>query len=327
MSPTRPRWLTRCPLVPVAAALFAALPASAADVWTGANLRGAGDVGVAHPADNAAITQNPANLASTERYDAMGMFTVGPLPDLEWGLSLADSQTNKSVAFGLAYSGGQTNPPLLPAELPGFVLSGEDVPNFRRTHDFSVAVAAPFFDRKLSIGGSASVYAFNGDQTGEGVTFDLDVGVTTHPVDWFTLGVTGQNLLPLQGFANPDGNVAAGMNFRVPDIGFVEADVRYRYEGAGISPWSVNAGLEAAIGPGRVRGGYRFDGDRLGHAATWGIGLEGKAGGLEYAMQIPVKDGLLFADLVHVISLRVNTNGLRLDGDPEGEVPPEMWRR
>ncbi len=319
--------------------------AHAADVWTGANLRGAGGVGIAHPGDNAAITQNPANLGLSARYDAMGMFTVGPLsegaiarqalglvdvpalPDLEWGLSLADSQTNKKVAFGLAYSGGLVNPPLLPAEVPGFTITGEVAPNYRRTHDFAVALAAPLFDRKLSFGAAAGLYFYNGDRIGNGVTFDLDVGVSGQPVKWLTLGLTGQNLIPLEGFASPDGYIGAGVLGGLTDVAFVEADVQYRWEDAGLSPWSVNAGTEVAVGLGRVRAGYRFNGDLAQHGVTWGLGVKGKAGGLEYGMQIPIVEGLAFGDLVHVISLRIDTNGFRFDTEPEGEDPAEMWQR
>ena len=40
-----------------------------------------------------------------------------------------------------------------------------------------------------------------------------------------------------------------------------------------------------------------------------------------------VVEGLAFGDLVHVISLRIDTNGFRFDTEPEGEDPAEMWQR
>ena len=181
----------------VMAAAFIAAPTAHATELYGANIAGAGGAAVAHPADNASITVNPGMLGTTKRYDVGGAFAYGPSADLFWGVSVLDSHTNDIIAFAFAYTGTQTNPTFLTDELPGWTPADVAPTNLKSEHGFTIAVNKPLWDRRIGLGISGTLIAFNREHVGSGTTGNMDVGIGFRPLEYLSVGFVGENFLPV----------------------------------------------------------------------------------------------------------------------------------
>lgn len=307
----------------LAPALFVAVGAAHATDVVSAQLAGIGGASLADPRDNSGITVNPATLSLIERYDIQGMFVGGPSGDLRWNASAVDGRTSKLLSFGLAYNGGILSTAFHPSELPGWVPSDETPVNSRQIHDITFGLAAPFFDRKLSIGLNGTLSIFKGDYVGSGVTGNIDLGAATRPVEWVTVGFVARNLLPIADQADIPTALALGVRGGKEDMILAAVDAQVRTEQVVTSPWSVRAGLEGTIKFAKLRAGWDWDGDRGWHQISWGLGLgDIKIGSIDYAMQIPLTgSAFVFADVTHTVSLTIRTKF----GDKEAEEQPVRW--
>lgn len=290
--------------------LLAAL--ALADDAVPANVAGRGGTSVAEAADNIAVTTNPGALGLSERYDILGNFIGGPGTDLRWGVVAVDSSTNDRIAFGFAYWGQRTNPPFLPSELPGWAPTGTEPTNIKRTHDLSFSLAAPFLDRRLSLGLGGTMSIFNNDHSGTGVTGNMIFGAAARPHDLVSFGFAARDVLPIPVQDDRPAQLTLGSVVGDPTrfIGSVEG--AWRAEGVIGHAFDARAGLEGVIKEAvHLRGGWDWAGNFDVHRVSWGFGLGSKAGRLDYAMRIPVVPGLRFGQISHVISLVLFTKAFR----------------
>lgn len=302
------------PLAAIAVGLLASGTSRASeDVYAG-NTAGMGRTAVANSEDNAAVTVNPALLGLTERYDVQGLFVYGPNKGMAWGASLADSSTNELIGFGLSYSGGVTEPELFTDQLPGWTPVGVVPPNGQRNHDITAGIGVQLLERRLGFGLNGSVFIFDTDRFGSGVTGNMDLAAAGRPIEWITLGLVARNVLPIPDQKEYAGSLAGGLRVGLDRYVIGEVDVDWRYEDVRGSAVTVGAGLQGAISIARIRAGYRWVGDYQNHAVTWGIGIQTDVGGFEYAMEIPVGADTSPAALVSTFSVRVATGGFRDDG-------------
>ncbi len=283
--------MTRCkPILPAVFLAFSHVPAHAAEGVVGANLAAMGGAAAANPDDNAPITVNPGAIALKERYDLHGHFRYGPDQLNQWGFSAVDGRTSNWLTLGLYYAGDRANPPLTPADLPGWTLPGEDPDNIKRHHDFTLAFAGHGWDRRLSAGFSGTFAIYNHDRHGAGSTGNVDVGVAARPVDGFTIGVAGRNLIPVNDLGELPLTVVGGMRVH-GEAGALSADVDWRDIKADF-PLTFAGGGELPIGEiPRLRAGYRYEGPIEQHRLTGGFGLVGASGSIDIGVQVPVGAG------------------------------------
>ena len=184
-------------LAPLLAFLHA--PARAAEVVHSADLAGMGGASVAASESNAALTANPSLIALHRRYDLHAHGRLGYDSRGEWGVSAVDARTSRHVALGVIYYGDRSHPELRTSELPGWTEPGVTPSNVKRHHNIVAALAFPLFERRLSFGLSGTVSFFDHDRQGTGSTGNLDAGFGWHATEWLVLGVSGRNLLPIDG--------------------------------------------------------------------------------------------------------------------------------
>lgn len=285
-----------------------------------------GSMAAAHWSDNTALVTNPAAIALSSRYDVSAQFLGTGSGALRWGASAVDGTTNEYITFGFAYEGGRYNPPFLPGELPGFAITGDEPVNLKQEHDLTFGLAAPFLDRKLSVGLNGTVMIFDNAHNGRGTTGNLDVGLAARPIELLALGFAARDVLPIpEQFARP-ATLAFGVRAGRDELvtGGVEADLRL--EEVQELPFTIKAGVDGAIKEiVHLRGGYLFHGDTLEHQVSWGFGLNSPSGSIDYGMRIPVsRDALAFRDVQHIVSLTLNIKGLT--GGDEGAEEDLGWR-
>lgn len=274
--------------------------ADAAEV-DGANVTAMGGTANAAPDDNAAVTSNPGVLGLTERYDFAGMFRYGPGGDTEWGASVMDARTTPSVAFGVAYVGGLTSPPLETADLPGWKLEDEVLSPFRRDHQLTAAIGMPLLDRRLSFGVSGDLLLYNRDIGGSGTSGNLNAGMGVRPVEPLVVAIGARNLVPLTGPADDALIVGGGVRLLDEEVGILAADVDWR-PGDGAIGWG--AGAQGNLAKVRARAGFQVVPGTGEQRVTWGLGAVIDGAAFEYAMAIPVGGDVDGAGVTHAVSLR-----------------------
>jgi len=249
-----------------------------------ANVLGMGGVAVADVSDNSSITVNPGLMALTRRYDFHGHYKLGPSGGGHWAATAMDGQTSRFLWMGIAYSGDAFRPALQTSELPGWKIPGEEIENKKRYHDFTLAVSVPIVSERLALGINGGLSLFNHDRQGRGITGNADAGLGFRPTQWLSIGVVGENLIPIQS----DRSLGAQAGIRVFNdaIGAVEVDGGYRHadsEGIGLG-----VGAEKNAGMARIRLGYDIDLPTVVQRVSWGLGLVGDGGSFEYGMAIPL---------------------------------------
>lgn len=284
-------------------------PTALATELVGGNITAMGGAAVAHPSDNAAVTVNPGMLGITKRYDVGALFAYGPTQDLFWGLSVVDSHTNDIITFGVAYAGSKANPAFRVDELPGWTPEGVTQTNYRDEHVFTVAVNKPLWDRRIGLGLSGTVSSYNHEHTGKGATGNMDIGFGIQPIEYISIGLAGENILPVANQASTPATFRAGFHAQYKEFVAGSFDFRYQTEEVYGVAYHIGAGLEGGFKGVRARIGYRWEGVFQNHGVTWGLGLENEAGAIEYAMLAPI--GGSGTDLVHTISLRVKAGGIK----------------
>ena len=160
-----------------------------------AQVQAMGQAGSVNPGDNSTITLNPAAISLNERYDYQAHFSISEGPDYSFASSVVDTKT-APFAMGMAYQRVNYDPILQTRELPGWIITGEEFNKRKRYDNISLAIAYPFADRRFSIGASGTVAIYNHDIQGKGVTGNMDVGIVGRPVQAWSIGVSGRNLIP-----------------------------------------------------------------------------------------------------------------------------------
>lgn len=278
--------------------------ALAGDDFYGANLEGMGRAAVGNPAETASLSLNPGAIALTERYDFEGIVAVGPTGGLEWTLAALDART-APIGFGIAWRRTIARPPITLDEMPGWIVPGEEIPNKKRSHEITVALAVPALDRSLSFGVGGTLILRNDDRGGKSTTGNVDVGGAYMIDDQWTVGVAGRNLVPLPEHPDLATGITAGVHFREEFLASWAFDVDAQLGGDPEFPMSFRTGGELTVNAFRPRLGYRFEGLDTTHWITPGVGGENESGAIEYALAVPLIGRLRFKDLVHTFSLRV----------------------
>jgi len=275
-----------------------------ADEFYGANIEAMGRASVANPSDTTSLSVNPGAIALDERYDFQGVFEIGPTGGLDWSLAALDART-APIAFGTAWHRTIEKPPILLEEMPGWITPGQEVPNKKRTHEFTWALAVPALERKLSFGVGSTLLLRNDDRGGSSTYGNVDVGMGWRVSENWTLGLVGSDLVPVPKHPDLQTKVAAGVHYADEFLAEWALDVEAQITGDPEFPVSFRTGGELTISVMRPRLGYRFEGADATHWIIPGLGGESEAGGIDYAIAIPLIDGLKFNSLVHTISLRV----------------------
>ena len=264
----------------------------------GADSIGMGSTSLAADRSNAAITTNPGLLALHPRYDFSAQIGIGP--GLHWAVSGMDARTAERVALGLTYSGDRYEPELTVAELPGWVEPGAEIENMKRSHNFAGGLSYAAVEDRVAVGLGGHVSVYNHDRNGKGTTGNLDVGMGLRPTDAFTVGLSGQNLLPFDPLS--DRPMRVGMGLRLDGTpAAIEVDGGW-VDQAGGTPVFVDAGTEVRPGPVRLRAGGRWHGPTNVPSVTGGLGFEGEGGAIEYGLDIPL--GTNGGPIAHIIGLR-----------------------
>ncbi len=288
-------------MFPALSLLLFAAPAHAGDAVLGANTLAAGSAVAADGYDNAGITVNPGLIALHQRYDFHAHLGYGAARGLGWGASVVDARTSEVVALGFAYAGDKFSPELTDDEAPGWVPVGATVTNVKRNHDFTLALAGQLFERKLSLGLAGNLGTFNHDRGGSGVQGDMDAGVGIVPHELVTIGLSAQNVLPLEGSTGRDMRFLGGVRLENDTAGGIEFDGGYAPE-ARDNPLLLSAGGEAMLASGRLRAGWRLD-DAVNHL-TAGLGVQTAGGAFEYAFEMPLVAGVGLGSTLHTLGIR-----------------------
>ena len=299
------------------------------DIVTFGDVEAMARAGSANATDNSAITMNPATMALAQRYEIQGHLWITKGPDTSLAVGITDSKTSL-VALGLVYQrqrieGGQDS-----REWPGWVTSGADYARRKRFDNVTLALAVPVLERRLSFGLNGTLASYRHDVQGKGFSGNMDFGISGRPVDFFTMGISGRNLLPVSGCKNTqdsrpcipdfDSGLLIGMYLGTPDFGSLGLDIDVHFTQADEGPpVSIRTGFQKAINKFNARAGYRWEGPTSEHWISLGFGMIEKNTGLGYAISIPLHpkpwDPL---EMTHTITFRVAGIG----SGPASEQPP-----
>lgn len=298
------------PLLLVTTAL-AANPYTPRDVHS-AETRAMGHTGGATATSNAAITVNPAALALAERYEGV---VTGNYGDQEsWGVNvtMVDSKT-VPLALGIAYSHDVWEPPFLDEELPGWQLPDSTIQNWKRSDAFTLGVAYPFLDRRLTVGVGLHMSFWDTQRDGVGVGGNAHIGIAGRPWEYLFLGLSLRNFVPLNDPLALPTTLRPAMRLEHPQVGALvfEADIQLVGEVL-YHPLSLYSGIEGRIvtapadgGMVAVRAGYRTR-QLDGHYISAGFGLINTQASVDYALEIDVvTTPVTLSNLINSLSLRV----------------------
>lgn len=285
-------------LLSLIGALFTPVWAAASPDVVGADSVGMGSTSVAAFDSNAAITTNPGLLALTDRYDFSAQFGIGP--GLHWAATGMDGRTAEDFSLGFSYSGDRYEPTLSVEELPGWVEPNTDVANMKRSHDLALAGSGSLADDTIAFGVGGHISLYNHDRNGKGTTGNVDAGIGYRPVEALTLGLAGNNLVPIDPLRDRPLRIAAGVRLDGKPAA-LEVDGGWVQEEDGV-PVFLDAGAEARPGSARLRAGGRYYGPTGVPSVTGGIGVAGDGGAIEYGIDIPLgPDG---GPIAHVVGVR-----------------------
>lgn len=323
---TRPRIPARAGhFLATACLVVASLPApSSAAEWVSAEAAGMGGSAIADPRDNSNTTANPALLGLVERYDFSGFFVGGAQNEFGWHASAVDGRTSKTVAFGLAYNGGLLNRPFADGDLPGWITTDEALRDTSQVHDISFGLAVPVLERRLSFGAGGTLSIIESPFSGSRVSGNLDLGFAARPIEELTIGLVGQDILPVPLQASTPASIALAVRGGKEDLIVGTAELQARLEDFDPGIFTVRAGLEGTAKLVHLRAGWDWAQTTDQHRVSLGLGLfSSNIGSLDYAIQIP----MVFEDfdplsMTHTVSLTLYTKL----GDKAAEEAPIRWK-
>lgn len=281
--------------------------AEAEDDWLGHSALAQGAAVVAAPREVAATAVNPAAMALAPFYDGGLYGSLGT--DFGWGGAAVDAESLEGVAIGVSARRSYTRVPWTDENLPGWLEGGELPSNKLSTREAQLALAVPFFERRLSLGLSGMLSRYDSDRYGAGWTGDIDVGLAALPHRRLAVGLVARNLLPFDAPRTTPMGFLGGVRLRDDEdlLGFeVDAGVSLATEG-----WDLDlrAGGSARIGELELRAGWRLAGA---HFVTAGIGWHNDAGSVGYALSVPIAPFDL-ATQTHMLGVTLH---IPAQGDP-----------
>lgn len=242
---------------------------------------GMGDNVVAGAGGNASLFHNPAGIAAINAYALeAGYDTQLKSGDHRLGVSIADSQTNPNFAGGVAYT---------------FSFNKGDEKgkhDDKMDHNIRLAAAVPLIQERLVIGVTGQYFHYNRghvDQDPEGAKikyngFSLDIGMMAKLGENVFFGVTGQDLIYVEGATN-ERIIRAGLGgvfgiFRAfGEYGAHIDGPRTRHHGG--------AGFELMLKSVALRGGFRHVSaggiHRHENLLSFGAGYRGRSFGVDFA--------------------------------------------
>lgn len=265
-------------------------PARAGSEPGGADVRAVGGVTRANTSSPAAVLTASAILPLVGRYEIQGSGLAGPDKLLGVRAYAMDSNTGP-VALGLAYHYDHSVPQTEDADLPGWVLPGDDFTNEKGRAVFGGGLATSFAERRLGLGmtftwntmatrfGDLSQWAEGGVSVAGRIGDDQQV-IISGAVDNIlapgreetplTFGV-GTAVRPVPAVAIlGQFDVATGMFDRPADIGF------------GVGAEAVAAEVVA------FRAGFNRDPERRSDLMAGGLGARSETVALDYSAEFVV---------------------------------------
>lgn len=260
---------------------------------------GMGDNVVGGAGANASLYHNPAAVAAVRVYALeLGYDTQLKSNQHQLGLSIADSQTNPSIAGGFAYN----------LSFKKNKNRGDGKGLEYMQHDLRAAAALPVIQDALVLGVTAhyifrnNMHATEDDRRVKDHGFTLDLGLMAKLGEKFFLGVSTQNLLQKKDLMEAR-NIRAGFAgifgvFRL--LGEYGADLEGKQ-----TRHHAGGGVEVMIQSFALRGGFRHvtanDFERHENLLSVGAGFRTRSVGLDVAYRQHVQrspDRFLGASLV-----------------------------
>lgn len=173
---------------------------------------GVGEALTAGASGSAALWHNPAGILSAVMYAAETSYAYdSPTATSGVTASLLDTKSNPSFGLGLSFTYEISN--------------GKDIPQ-REGYHFRGSFAFPLVDGFLKVGSTIRYSAVDIDETEVLAAMILDVGVLLQPLESFSIGVTGLNLINGGYDEEIPPSIAAGFAFSSFDLGvLLSADV------------------------------------------------------------------------------------------------------
>ena len=198
----------------------------------------------------------------------------------------------------------------------------------KRYDNLTLAIAYPLLEKRLSFGINGTLAAYKHDIQGKGVTGNLDFGISSRPIEMFSFGVVGRNLLPVSGCTKTrtqtqpcipdfDSGILIGTYLGTPEFGAFALDVDIHLTGPDEGPpVSIRTGFQKNISKFAMQTGYRWEGPQKDHWLTLGFGMNEKNTYVGYSMGIPLHpkpwDPLL---MTHMLTFRVAQIGVGTASD------------
>lgn len=290
--------MSRSPIFPLAATLILAalLPAAAAaddlEPRFNASVLGMGGAARAVPREISNVELNPGAMVIGDRYAVEVSWGMrGDLDAAVGRMAVIDSHTSKTLVAGTSVDVGWR---VADVQDPGWVVVGAGTdPARERVRDFVFALAVPLQPERVGLG--ASVKTVRRNLPGEDASrqWTTDAGLIFRPLEILSVGLTGNNLVPVDDPDHPTTVAAAASVFLHPQI-MLASD--FVLELAGEEPVSpaFHVGLAAtAADVMPVRLGFYTTPDVDGRRAymTAGVGFAAGRAGVAYALRLQV-DGL-----------------------------------
>jgi len=285
------RPLALLPLAGLSAALLlVGRPAAAGPDIGGADALAMGGVTIGTVRSSASVLTDPAVLALKARYELQATGLIGP-DHLLGARAYALDSTTGPVTLGLGYQYSHSVPQTSDADLPGWVLPGDDMSNAEARTALGGGLATSFGDRRVALGLGFTWY--------QRVTRFTDVQRWPEGRVSVSGRIGSEEQLVLSGVADnllQPGNTDTPMKFGVgstwrPTEPFALAGQLELRTGLFEAPpqLAFGVGAEGLIAKTvALRGGFRRDADRASDLLTAGIGAYTEQVSLDYAAELVV---------------------------------------
>ena len=275
---------------PIAALLCMEQPAVAGPDIGGAEDLAMGGVTVGNPRSSASVLTDPAVLTLKDRYELQASGDLGPDHLLGVRAYALDSSTGP-FTLGLGYQYLHTVPMTSDAELPGWILPGEDLSNPQTTTVLGGGLGTSFGDRRLGVGVGFTWYQratrfANPQHWPEG---RVSVAGRVGDQEQLVVSAVADNLLQPANALTPM-KFGVGTTWRPTEPFALAGQLDLRtgtFQGPAEVAFGVGAeGLIAQTVA--LRGGFRRDADRASDFITAGVGAYTDQLSLDYSVEVVV---------------------------------------